>query len=557
MKKVAIYARYSTDLQSARSIEDQIRVCNQRAHREGWSIYQRYTDHAISAATMKRAGLQEMLKDARDGKLDIILVESLDRLSRDQADIAAIFKHMQFAGVEIITLCEGRVGILDVGLRGTMNQLYLVEVANKARRGQEGRVKAGKVASGLSYGYDVVRRFDTSGFAVKGERKINTRQAKIIRRIFRDYAAGHSPRKIAKCLNEEGVPSPFGKEWNPGTIHGNRHRGIGIVNNEFYIGQLVWNRMTFITDPDTGRRVYRLNPESAWVRQPVPWLRIVTQGLWDKVKQRQQKVFTAKAAAALRMAKVHYRRHFPKYLLSGLLTCGSCGGGFGIRRHDRYGCFARDHRGTCANALRIGRKALEGKVFGALKQHLANDPERCAAFCEAYARRLIEVRTEHNALIQSYHDELGRIEEGYDRITDTPNREYSKSELGAQIKRAIARHRVFTRLLVRAVDTVEPMETHYREHVVGLVDALNRSRHHKDSFHALRSVIGQIALRPNEDGTELLVDVGDGPRKRQHKPKMVREPPAKISTPDIASRATYFGLHSQMQERGKGRALGA
>lgn len=137
MKKVAIYARYSSDLQHERSIDDQIRVCSDRAKREGWSIYESYADYAISGADMKRSGLQSLLLDARAGRFNIILAEALDRLSRDQADIATIFKRMQFAGIDIVTLSEGRVGIVDVGLRGTMNQLYRIETANKVRRGQQ------------------------------------------------------------------------------------------------------------------------------------------------------------------------------------------------------------------------------------------------------------------------------------------------------------------------------------------------------------------------------------------------------------------------------------
>jgi len=155
---VAIYARFSRDRPNLRSIEDQIRLLRERADCEGWTIYECYTDYAMSGATIARGGALQMLQDAQDGKFDIILVESLDRLSRDQADTAIIYKHMQFAGVEIITLYEGRVGILEVGLRGTANQLQLVDTANKVRRGQRGRVERGLVASSLSYGYDVVNR---------------------------------------------------------------------------------------------------------------------------------------------------------------------------------------------------------------------------------------------------------------------------------------------------------------------------------------------------------------------------------------------------------------
>jgi site-specific DNA recombinase len=542
MKKVAIYARYSTDLQNARSIDDQIRICRERAEREGWKIFECYTDHAISGASMMRAGLQQMLQDARNGKLDIILVESLDRLSRDQADIAAVFKHMQFAGIEIITLCEGRVGILDIGLRGTMNQLYLVETANKVRRGQHGLVKSGKVAAGISYGYEVIRKFDAAGAPIKGERKINRRQAKIIRRIFREYAAGKSPRAIAQLLNAEGIPSPFGQDWNPATIHGNRHVGTGILNNEFYIGRLVWNRRTFVTNPDTGRRVYRYNPESAWIRGQVPWLRIVRQELWDKVKCRQQKTFSLKATAALRVAKVYYRKHFPKFLLSGLVKCGCCGSGFAIRRHDRYGCFARDNRGTCSNALRIGRAALEDRVLNDVKQRLAMDPERCAAFCEAYARRLKETRIERAELIHDFRDKLDRVEADYDRLTDAPKEGLTKTN-EAELKVLIARHRAITRQLARADESMVPLETHYPKHVNRLVDALSRSRTDHDSYHAFRSQIGQIVLRPNAEGSALLVEVVGGPPERRRKPRMHCEPLSGNPATDVEhSRAVYFGL---------------
>jgi DNA invertase Pin-like site-specific DNA recombinase len=112
---------------------------------------------------MNRAGLQSLLRDARAGKFNAVLSEALDRLSRDQADIATIFKRLEFAGVEIVTLSEGRIGILDVRVRGTMNRLYSIETGNKVRRGQGNRVKEGKAAGGIPYGYDLVRRIDDRG----------------------------------------------------------------------------------------------------------------------------------------------------------------------------------------------------------------------------------------------------------------------------------------------------------------------------------------------------------------------------------------------------------
>ncbi|MGB8901873.1 MAG: recombinase family protein [Methylocella sp.] len=73
-------------------------------------------------------------------------------------------------------------------------------------------------------------------------------------------------RKPESSGNKEAVPGPSGTAWGPSTIHGNPDRGTGILNNELYIGKLVWNRLRYIKDPETGKRVSRPNPESEWIR---------------------------------------------------------------------------------------------------------------------------------------------------------------------------------------------------------------------------------------------------------------------------------------------------
>ena len=278
--KVALYARYSSDNQSDASIEDQLRLCRARADREGWKIVGSYTDRAISGASLLRPGVQELIADGLKRRFDLILTESLDRLSRDQEDIAGFYKRMRFVGISIVTLSEGEVNELHIGLKGTMGALYLKDLADKTRRGLRGRVEDGKSGGGLCYGYDVVKQFDANGEAIRGDRTINEVEADIVRRIFSDYLAGQSSRTIAMTLNREGVSGPQGSEWGLSTIHGNPKRGVGILNNELYVGKLVWNRLRYINDPDTGKRVSRLNPESEWVIQDVPELRIVEQDVW-------------------------------------------------------------------------------------------------------------------------------------------------------------------------------------------------------------------------------------------------------------------------------------
>ena len=151
--RVALYARFSSDLQSAASIEDQLRVCREHADRQGWIVVDSYADRAISGASLLRPGIQELMADAGRGRFDIVLAEAMDRLSRDQEDIAALFKRLRFAGVSIVTLAEGEIGEMHIGLKGTMNALFLKDLADKTRRGLRGRVEAGRSGGGNSYGY--------------------------------------------------------------------------------------------------------------------------------------------------------------------------------------------------------------------------------------------------------------------------------------------------------------------------------------------------------------------------------------------------------------------
>ncbi|MBE0562504.1 MAG: recombinase family protein, partial [Ochrobactrum anthropi] len=208
--KVAIYARYSSDNQRDASIADQFRMCRLHAEKQGWRIVEEYSDHAISGSSLLRPGIQALISDATRGRFDLILAEAMDRLSRDQEDIAGLFKRMSYSDVKMFTLSEGEVSHLHVGLKGTMNALFLKDLADKTRRGQRGRVEAGKSGGGNSYGYDVVKKLDANGEPIRGDRTINEAQAEVVRRIFRDYAAGKSAKTIAFALNRDGIAAPSG-----------------------------------------------------------------------------------------------------------------------------------------------------------------------------------------------------------------------------------------------------------------------------------------------------------------------------------------------------------
>ncbi|TNJ37490.1 recombinase family protein, partial [Phaeobacter sp. B1627] len=285
--RAAIYARYSTDLQSDASVEDQIRSCQDLAKSLGAEVVATYSDHAVSGASLMRSGIQSLLRDNQDNRFDVVLAEGLDRLSRNQADVARIYQQLLFRDTLIHTQSEGDISELHIGLKGTMNALQLKDIALKTHRGLKGRALKGKSAGGISYGYRVKQQFDATGAPIRGDREIQPVEAQVVIRIFEDYANGLSPKKIAEALNAEGIAPPSGRYWGASTIHGNRQRGTGILNNELYSGRQVWNRLNYRKDPSTGKRVSRLNPESDWVITEVPALRIIDQELWDRVRTRQ------------------------------------------------------------------------------------------------------------------------------------------------------------------------------------------------------------------------------------------------------------------------------
>jgi DNA invertase Pin-like site-specific DNA recombinase len=506
MPKVALYARYSTDNQSVVSIEDQFRICREHAGRERWQVIDTYHDAAISGASViLRPGVQSLLLDAQRGKFDIVVAEALDRVSRDQADVATLFKHLRFAGVQIVTLAEGEISELHVGLKGTMNALFLKDLAAKTHRGLRGRVEKGKAGGGLCYGYDVVKRTDSEGEPVRGERKINEAEGAVIRRIFREFAAGKSPRAIATDLNQDGIPGPFGHTWGDTTIRGHACRGNGIVNNELYAGVLVWNRQRFIKDPNSGKRVSRPNPEAKWIRTEVPELRIVDDELWRRVKLRQAELAkqfeaTTKGVRAARAERLNRLRR-PAFLLSGLLTCGCCGGKYGIVVNDRYGCLSHFRKGICDNGRTVRRDDIEGRALAGLTDKLVS-PEAVAVAVRAYAEEINRQNHERRAQAETSHRALEKIERSIKGIMDAIEDGMYQPAMKARMTELTQQKAGIEARLAEApadLPDVHPnIAEHYRTKVTRLAETLAEPESNGEAREDIRSLVGEVVITPGE-----------------------------------------------------------
>ena len=220
LMRAALYARFSTELQSKESIHDQFRQCERFADQQGFEIVSRYSDAGISGGTSERAGYQAMLTAARAAAFDVVVVEDISRLWRSRAEFGTASSELEDRGIHLVTLVGDdtrRDGYgLVLGIKHAIAEAARREISYRTRRGMEGLALAGKSTGGKCYGY------------APGE-------ADVVRRIYAMAAGGLKPSQIAQTLNREGVPGPRGPRWSLNACK-------RILANERYRGRLVWGR---------------------------------------------------------------------------------------------------------------------------------------------------------------------------------------------------------------------------------------------------------------------------------------------------------------------------
>ncbi|WP_077228832.1 recombinase family protein [Sphingomonas hengshuiensis] len=495
--RTAIYARFSTELQHDRSIDDQVALCRAYAQREGLAVVAVHADRARSGgSTMGRDGLQALLAQAREGAIDVVLVEALDRLSRDMEDLAGIHKRLTFQGVQIRAVHEGAVNTVLVGLRGLIGQLYREDNAHKIRRGQEGRARAGLSPGGLPYGYAPVP-------GEPGKRRIVEDQAAVIRRICADFVAGHNARAIAGALNAEGVPAPGGGKWNASTINGSPARGIGILNNEIYAGRLVWNRVRMVRDPDSGRRLSRPNADGQRSTTALPDMAIVPEPLWQQVRDR----------LSARAATKPWQSRRPRRPLSGLLRCGACGAGMAAMGSDKSGrtrirCSGHRERGDCPDPRSYYLDTVERAVLDGLKREM-RDPRLIAEYARAYhaeRQRLAADTIAHRADLER---RLAAIGKEADRVTDWLIKGVGDpARLDARAKQLMTEE---VDLRARLADAEQPANVvtlhpqalaRYAQQLERLSESLGKAIDlgEHDAAAAIRELVETVTLRRGADG---------------------------------------------------------
>lgn len=393
--RAARYSRFSTEDQD--SIADQSRVSGDYIAHEGWTLAASYSDEAKSGGDAGRSDYQRMKDDARRGLFDVIVVDEVSRLWRNNREQWDCYEELQYLGIHIVGVRDGidtrREGHeLLFAVRGGMNADFRRFVAKKVHESLRGRAIEGRNAAGRAYGYRIIYGQKTNPKSRKVEtvpigREIDEDQARWVRWIFERYAGGRSPEWMATELNRLGVRSPRGGKWSRNAIYGHRRKGTGILNNPLYVGRYIWNRSKWIDRPMrvrlekqiVGRRERRERPQSEWTTADVPALRIVADELWQAVRTRQ---------GAPKDQGGPSRGAPARTMLSGMLRCGVCGGTMMAVSQYLYGCAAKKNQGTC-DGVYAPRRAVEDVVLAAIREDILSD-----AACQAMQQHARDVLRE-------------------------------------------------------------------------------------------------------------------------------------------------------------------
>jgi site-specific DNA recombinase len=253
-----------------------------------------------------------------------------------------------------------------------VNSQFIKNLRISVQRALNGRVRDGLIPGRLTYGY--------SRGSKACEREIDPDEAKIVLRIFEEYASGKPAHDIAADLMREKVVAPGGGiEWSGGAIG-------AMLHNQIYIGKLVWNAASSIKNPDTGRRIFRRTRAEDVITVDVPHMRIFPQDLWDRVHA----VLAERRDAKGRHGPRVYKYANKDQLLVGLLTCGVCGGTMVIGQNNADGsprvvCSYGHRRINCMHHRSYCLKTLEADVLDGVKHKLS------------YPRALLELTREYHA----------------------------------------------------------------------------------------------------------------------------------------------------------------
>lgn len=414
---VAIYARFSSEKQNGRSIDDQVRVCRAFIAQQGGDPDKAkvFADYAISGASMDRAEFEKMRSEIEAGRRKVVVTEEMSRISRDFADSAQIFKRMQFLKVPMLGVFDGidtsaKNAKLSFTVKSLIADMYLDDLRDKTLRGLEGRALAGFATGNVAYGFHTVP-VEEGGRVVGNRIEIHPRESIIIIRIFEEYRSGRSYASIAKRLNSERIPSPrvgsrhkcFG--WGASTIR-------AMLYNERYIGVWRFKERQWVKVPGSNKRQPQVRDAAEVMTMERPELRIIEASVWSEV---QARLAAVNRNYTKRKREGGIVRKPTAYLLSGLLHCAQCGAPMSISAGSNaayYRCQGNRTKGTCPNRVSVREDVVRRKVIRGIQEYMLS-----ADGVPVFRRRIAEELRDFGRKLEAHRKERAeRLERTEEKI---------------------------------------------------------------------------------------------------------------------------------------------
>ena len=312
MKRVALYCRVSTSHQEKEeTIETQFAKLRETYKNE--KIIKEYKD-VYSGAYLQREGLNQLREDAKKGLFDVICVYALDRLSRNLGHQIALIEEFEKQGIKIEALGEDYKntpeGMLNRNIRGAFSEYERYRITQRMRDGKYRKAESEFVWGTPPYGYRIIKKEE------KRQLEINSKEARVVKAMFRIYAEEYGLGKTAKRIYAMGYRARTKRNgkyisFSPFIIS-------KLLDNEVYIGNFYYGK-TYPCEPQNPRkknrksllssRKYRLKEE--WKLHKVP--AVINKATFERV----QKIKKEMAKSSLKPT-----RH---YLLQGLIRCIHCG----------------------------------------------------------------------------------------------------------------------------------------------------------------------------------------------------------------------------------------
>lgn len=399
MKKAVIYARYSSERQNEQSIAGQVEVCTEWAKNNDIRIVHIYHDEALTGKTDRRPGFQQMIKDAKNGKFDYIIVYKLDRFARNRYDSAIYKAQLKKFNVRIMSamenIADGPEGIILESVLEGMAEYYSANLAQNVLRGMSQRAECGKHLGGVPpLGYKVDENKD---YVVDEE------TAPIVKKIFEMYASGETLNNMATYLNERGYTTSRKKKFNT-TSFGT------ILKNKKYVG--TYSGM------------------DAEIPDATP--KLIDEELFYKVQEKLQR--NKRAPASNKSPTTFY--------LTGKLFCGKCGssmvGDSGTSRtktpHYYYSCIEKKRKHGCTKKS-VKKEWLEQLIADTTMERVLTDEN--IKFLAEKAFEIYEKERSDNTEAVALKSTLNEVQKTIDNIikaieqgiiTDTTKQRLLESE---------------------------------------------------------------------------------------------------------------------------------